>query len=969
MANFTLEPFYVGSDCNQDVIDEVEQAATFVLVNNGNALFGPSCSQTSSCIGDLAASLNIPIFTGSTSAPEFDLKKRFPTLTQTALKFSTTVDFIRELFRKYNWKRYVSIEDTSADFEQASRAIEKGLALDDVKAEVIALDKGKMDEILRQAAVYSNIIFFNMEDDVIRDMMVNAKTLQMVGGDYVFLTYNHSYFEGDFWQRGDSVDAILKDAYRALMSIRIYKPSNDAYADFVKMMVNASLDLNQPPLFQEGEPYYYSACFHDALILYSLAINETLHEGGDIRDGGALVQKMWDRTFEGIGGKVYVTANGSREAIFSLWDMTDEETGAFEVVANYFDVSKTINYTLGDIQWHGRVGNRPPTDVPTCQNADGSPCTGDNTLIILSVILAAFVVSGILGGMFFIYRKIRLNSELMNMSWKIRYQDLVFSHAKSASSSRRSLAASLTGSMLEAGSGRQIFTRVATYEGRVVALKPMMNMDVVLGKNLLIEFRNLRNIEHSNLVRFLGVCCDMPGGRRYMAVTEYCAKGSLQDIIENSALQMDWDFKSSLLIDAIKGLSFLHGRSEIGVHGRLCSPNCVVDSRFVVKLTDFGLQMHRDPSLPDITADLKRLTRMLWKAPELLKDPTKGPTKEGDIYSLAIIMQEVIMRGVPFEYECKNNVDAKTILEKVASNTPFRPYVPREACPPEMHAVMARCWHQDPTERPTAVELLVTMKKNCKNVSGGIMDNLLSRMEFYASNLEALVEEKTSAFLEEKKRAETLLYEVLPKYVADQLKGGLAVQPESYDNVTIFFSDIVGFTELSSESSPMQVVTLLNDLYTCFDETIDNFDVYKVETIGDAYMVVSGLPIRNGNKHAKEIANMALALLGAVGSFKVRHRPEWKLRLRAGVHTGPCVAGVVGLKMPRYCLFGDTVNTASRMESNGEALKIHVSSYTAEILKKFGSFDIPERGEIEIKGKGKLTTYWLTGSADIPRRY
>lgn len=160
---------------------------------------------------------------------------------------------------------------------------------------------------------------------------------------------------------------------------------------------------------------------------------------------------------------------------------------------------------------------------------------------------------------------------------------------------------------------------------------------------------------------------------------------------------------------------------------------------------------------------------------------------------------------------------------------------------------------------------------------------------------------------------------------------GQPVTAESFECVTIYFSDIVGFTSLSSESTPLQVVDLLNDLYSVFDGVTENYDVYKVETIGDAYvsifglfvfkietmillfvsvlkMVVSGLPTRNGDLHAREIARLSLALLNAVLNFRIRHRPDKKLLLRIGIHSGPCVTGVVGLKMPRFCLFGDTVS-------------------------------------------------------------
>lgn len=124
------------------------------------------------------------------------------------------------------------------------------------------------------------------------------------------------------------------------------------------------------------------------------------------------------------------------------------------------------------------------------------------------------------------------------------------------------------------------------------------------------------------------------------------------------------------------------------------------------------------------------------------------------------------------------------------------------------------------------------------------------------------------------------------------------------------------------------------------------------------------MPIRNGDIHAAEIATMSLTLLNAVSEFKIRHRPNEKLLLRIGIHSGPVCAGVVGLKMPRYCLFGDTVNTASRMESTGESLQIHCSKSTRDLLVGLGGYSFVSRGKINMKGKGEQETFWLTGEAE-----
>ncbi|XP_077455500.1 uncharacterized protein LOC144073500 [Stigmatopora argus] len=230
-------------------------------------------------------------------------------------------------------------------------------------------------------------------------------------------------------------------------------------------------------------------------------------------------------------------------------------------------------------------------------------------------------------------------------------------------------------------------------------------------------------------------------------------------------------------------------------------------------------------------------------------------------------------------------------------------------------------------------------------------------IENYAHSLK----EKTEDLRRQRKLAEDLLHQMLPKSVARQLRRHKHVEAESYEKVTIFFSDIVGFTSISASCAPLQVVEMLNNLYVCFDTRIESYDVYKVETIGDAYMVVSGLPERNGDRHSDEIAKMALDLVAAVRQVAIPHMPNQRLQLRAGIHTGPCVAGIVGYKMPRYCLFGDTVNTASRMESTSLPQKIHASSETYLALVKNYTYELQLRGEIEVKGKGKMNTYWLIG--------
>ncbi|CAF0804093.1 unnamed protein product [Didymodactylos carnosus] len=225
-----------------------------------------------------------------------------------------------------------------------------------------------------------------------------------------------------------------------------------------------------------------------------------------------------------------------------------------------------------------------------------------------------------------------------------------------------------------------------------------------------------------------------------------------------------------------------------------------------------------------------------------------------------------------------------------------------------------------------------------------------------------ILETKTYELEKEKTLTEKLLHQILPPTVAKQLINGKKAPAEYYDCVTIYFSDIVGFTSIASMCSPTETCDMLNRLYSVFDSLLEKFDVYKVETIGDAYMVASGAPERNGNKHANEISNMALAILKS--KHKVRVPKTFvELKLRIGIHTGPACAAVIGSKMPRYCLFGDTINVASRMESSGLPEKIHLSETTYNHIEMKQDYIFEDRGEISIKGKGNMRTYFLLDRA------
>ncbi|TWW57987.1 Atrial natriuretic peptide receptor 2 [Takifugu flavidus] len=577
-------------------------------------------------------------------------------------------------------------------------------------------------------------------------------------------------------------------------------------------------------------------------------------------------------------------------------------------------------------------------------------------------------------------------------SWIINYKTIIFGRVYMGLCSTTSLlhiksqstVSQTTNITMSTGVNTQHqrgFIQPGSYDGRKVAVKHIQNKHFTLSKTIRKEVKEVRQLDHPNLCKFIGGSIEVP----YVSIiTEYCPKGSLSDVLLNDDIPINWGFRLSFATDIARGMSYLHQHKVF--HGRLHSRNCVIDDRWVCKISDYGLTSYRKEDVESSNNGFKcGDVNRLYCAPEVLLGSTSNMTPAADVYSYSMILVEIATRSdlnsvskatlpkgrdPPPQYN--EHLTPQDLVDGMRMDIMWRPPLPELKagkadidCPSEVdyYELIKRCWAHNLALRPPFEQVKKMLDKMNPNKVSPV-DMMMTLMEKYSKHLESIVAERTQDLLQEKQKTDRLLYSMLPKPVADDLRQGQTAEAQTFSNATVYFSDIVGFTQLSGASTPHQVVNFLNQLYTTFDDIIDNYDVYKVETIGDAYMVVSGVPKENGINHAGEIASMALDLVNVCHNFKIPHKPNTQLKIRAGIHSGPVVAGVVGTKMPRYCLFGDTVNTASRMESTSEALKIQVSGATADLLHSLRGYVLTCRGTLNVKGKGDMTTWWLEAKRD-----
>uniref|UniRef100_A0A914UU88 Guanylate cyclase n=1 Tax=Plectus sambesii TaxID=2011161 RepID=A0A914UU88_9BILA len=952
-----------------------------------DVILGMPCSISTIVTGALAAFYEIPVISFASTAVDFSDKQRFPTMARTVPSVFQMGRALLGLLEFFDWHQiaFLYTNDEKRQkciyISEQLQAAKMGTSLvynyiNEIKGTVT--DEA-IDNFLNAVKMKARIVVacFDKDTDK-RRFMLHAHDKQMTTDEYVYILPDYVPRENSetLWKdlsEDNQTDGRDVDAKKAFHTALVVEFETIAESELYSFKSEIPKRMQEPPFkcttdCSCPEDLYgssYSPYMHDSMYLYAKALNKTMSVAPNQIRNGTFIRENCAMTFEGISGEVVINEAGDRLPNFRFEGFNpDGFREHFGMIRTSKENGRMLElnepYTTTSM-WAERGGQRPLA-VPIC-GFTGKQCPVSFIQANLALVAAVSVVFFILilllifAVVYMIYSRIQ-HKRLENSLWKIDNYDLVeVDSAKSLASSDQSVKTTSTTHSIPS-----IFRKRATKQSRYNFYYRKRELVAVCKHHTVCqfttddeaEFRAMRALNHENINQFHGLSKDLTGN---MSVWKACTRGSLSDVFDKDTISLDWFFKFSLIRDIFEGMEYIH-KSMLGVHGKLTSKSCLVNDRWQVRLSDYGLSRIRSHE--------KLLPKdKLWTAPELFDSNSqlKRPTPSVDIYSFAILCSEIITATDAYaSFKNDDNMTDDEIVYRVVKGErpPFRPVInlPQKSdVNPTMVNLIRDCWSEKPEDRPSMRTIRNILKGMRLGKNSSLMDHVMSMMEKYAGSLEQEVAERTKALLEEQKKSDILLYRMLPRLVADKLKAGQSIPPELFEQVTIMFSDIVGFTKLASQSSPLQVVSMLNELCTLFDGVIDEHDVYKVETIGDGYLVVSGLPNRNGDVHAREIADMSLAFQRSVRTFKILHLPDETVQLRIGIHSGPVVAGVIGQTMPRYCLFGDSVNTASRMESHGKPAHIHISAEANEYLA--ADYLTESRGEIIIKGKGVMQTFWL----------
>ncbi|KAJ6652050.1 hypothetical protein lerEdw1_015458, partial [Lerista edwardsae] len=830
-----------------------------------SGFIGPVNTATCEAAGLLGKAWNKPVFSWACLTDD-DQVERFGSFARPLPQASAVLYTVLKYFR---WAHVAVISAGQDIWVEAGQALADSLRNFGLPVGVVttmedepsgarnALRRVQRADNVRVVVMCMHSVLLGGEEQ--RLLLEKAEELDMIDGTYVFIPYDALAYSMPYQKESYAVlndNLKLRMAYDAVLTVTMDSPERSFREAFREAQQKGEIPVHLSA--EQAHPLF--GTIYNSVYFLAKAVESTRKAGKWVM-GTSIAEHTKDFELEGFSQPVSADKDGEAVVPYVILD-SDGKGGRLWPTYSVDVAAGTLRYVGHTVHWP--QGSRPDSDA-NCWFDRFVICSGgvDASFVLLLFLLVTALILGGASLAYYLRRRIQ-HAQLMKGPNKIvlTMDDITFLNTQNSKKKVNDSRSSLMGkSMADMKSIKSVAanpdTNVGVAEGdekpktssHVPLLLLLFNTQGILAavqgdwvwlKKFPGEshteikaatktaFCKLRDLRHENVNLFLGFFHDCG---IFAIVSEHCTRGSLEDLIRNEDMKLDWMFKSSLLLDLIKvpgrggwGMKYLHHREV--VHGRLKSRNCVVDGRFVLKVTDHGynelLEAQKIPTAPPKPED------QFWTAPELLRDPTQARkgTFRGDVYSISIIMQEVICRAAPY---CMLDMAPEAeIIKKVEKPPPLcRPSVSVDQAPMECIQLMKECWSEQPERRPSIDQIFDQFKSINKGRKTNIIDSMLRMLEQYSSNLEDLIRERTEELEVEKQKTDRLLTQMLPPSVAEALKTGAPVEPEYFEEVTLYFSDIVGFTTISAMSEPIEVVDLLNDLYTLFDAIIGSHDVYK----------------------------------------------------------------------------------------------------------------------------------------------
>ncbi|EYC04314.1 hypothetical protein Y032_0088g2137 [Ancylostoma ceylanicum] len=816
--------------------EAVGVAVEFMKQRNVDVVIGPPCPMPAEIMGHLSTLYKKTMLGwGFLTDSQFSDIDKFPYITKVIPDSLGMMRSVLQLFSTFAWDR-VAIFYTPNEVEYCDSIIDDAMAAfsDETSYYVnvvqkIAWDRQDGDYIrnqMRRAKASTRVIVMCL--DTAKDrraFMKIAVALDMVSDEfvYVFLGMRGYGFVSNgltpFWEdleNNHADDQIVKEAAKRILTVDVNSDDVDA-AILKDFMSKAVPRVRQDPLYcstpaclsNDGKTVaVWARYLHDVFYLYGLSLNEslTLDPVGGQSNASTLAQSM-KRSFLGLTGAVTINENGTRVPLFTVYGLD----------VNYNQVAY-INFTLENNQpvmskgytdeattiWATRNGKRP-LSRPIC-GYSGTECPKDFWdqysiyVAIGGAIVGIFVIAAVL---LFVYliRVRRLEKEQLRLQWQIPCIKLRKppSLKELQQLSKRSLQSGP--STITADSRFASEMNFGHFEVYFLDKEPVLTTKHAitgLTQEDYARFPKMRKLDQDNVNRFIGLSIDGP---EYVAIWRMCQRGTLQELISKGSLWFDPFFMFCIMRDIAEGLRFLH-TSFLGCHGRLRSGCCLVNESWQVKISDYGteslmeeerLRRKRQRFLFVFSLTVVRyiVKGLLWMAPEHLRD--SSCSKEGDVYSFAIISSEVITRREAWSlHDRKEGVDELVYMIKKGGSFPLRPDLSTEG---EINNAMLHlirdCWSEKPSDRPTADTICKLLKSMMPDKKTNLMDHMFNMLEDYTTTLELDVEERTKQLQEEKKKADILLGRMLPRRLSNRER-----LTELQEALRGTYVDILAVTEL-----------------------------------------------------------------------------------------------------------------------------------------------------------------------------